>query len=224
MHKIIRRSLGIVAATLMLALTGCGNIVVHDLTGEELISTENSNDTLNSDNQHEDNKTVADDNTVVNDNNFYFEGCLDQEDNLVTPSELFGNRDVTMVNVWATFCGPCIGEMPDLDKLALELDKENIGLVGICCDVMDYEGGIDEGQLSLAKDIIAETGVHYTNVMLNDMDYLDSVVNTDAVPTTFFVDTDGTVIGSVQVGAVDMETYMKLAHEALDIVRGESEE
>lgn len=223
MHKIIRRSIGIVATTLMLALTGCGNVVVHDLTGEEILSTNPNSDIENDAYQNENSQEKADNNTVVNDNNFYFEGCLDQNDNPVTPSDLFGNRDVTMVNVWATFCGPCIGEMPELDELAGELDKENIGLVGICCDVMDYEGGIDEGQLSLAKEIIAETGVHYTNVMLNDMAYLDSVVNTDAVPTTFFVDADGTVIGSVQVGAVDMEIYMKLAHEALDIVRGESE-
>ena len=32
-------------------------------------------------------------------------------------SEIFSKNKVTMLNIWGTFCGPCIREMPDLAKL-----------------------------------------------------------------------------------------------------------
>ena len=34
--------------------------------------------------------------------------------------EIFQQADLTMVNIWATFCGPCIQEMPDLAQLSEE--------------------------------------------------------------------------------------------------------
>lgn len=153
---------------------------------------------------------------------FYFEGGEDQLGNPISNSmAIFSENDMTMVNVWATYCSPCIKEMPDLNELASELAEDGIGLVGICCDVMDYEGGLDSTQVNLAKDIIAETGVTYTNVMLADYSCLDGVVKVDAVPTTFFVDKNGAVVGKVQVGAADNDTYSSLAHEALALVKGE---
>lgn len=199
-------------------ITGCGKVVVHDLKGEEVatIDVDETLDIADTTDEVDDEVAVM----PISDKYLFFTDCKDQNGDAVDSLELFGKYDVTMVNVWATFCGPCIKEMPELNVLARELEQDNIGLVGVCCDVLDYEGGLDEGQVQLAKDIIAETGVEYTNLMLSDLSVLEKAVNIDAVPTTFFVDKNGAVIGSTQIGAVDNETYTELAHEALILATG----
>lgn len=42
--------------------------------------------------------------------------CKDLKGNRVT-EEIFKDYSLTMINVWGTFCSPCVGEMPDIEKL-----------------------------------------------------------------------------------------------------------
>ena len=53
----------------------------------------------------------------------------DSNGNEVT-EKIFADKDITMVNVWGTFCGPCINEMPELQKIYESLPK-NANLIGI---------------------------------------------------------------------------------------------
>ena len=53
--------------------------------------------------------------------------------------EIFANADLTMVNIWGTFCGPCISEMPDLGEIADEYAEKGVQIVGIVSDVTDPE-------------------------------------------------------------------------------------
>ena len=54
-----------------------------------------------------------------NKNNSEWFSNLDTEDvdgNKVT-KEIFSNKELTLINVWTTWCGPCVGEMPELEAL-----------------------------------------------------------------------------------------------------------
>ncbi len=44
-------------------------------------------------------------------------------------NELKGN--VVLVNLWATWCGPCIKEMPDLSKISEEMEGKNFKMLGM---------------------------------------------------------------------------------------------
>ena len=57
---------------------------------------------------------------------------------------IFAEYKLTMVNIWATFCGPCISEMPELGELASEYADKGMRVVGLVTDVMDSEGALDE--------------------------------------------------------------------------------
>ena len=111
-------------------------------------------------------------------------------------ADVFANSKLTMVNVWATFCGPCINEMPDLGVIAGAYDAADFQLIGIIADTM--EGDAD--MLAEAKAIIEETGADYPHLLLNEELYMNLVGASDSVPTTYFFNQDGELLGYV-VGA-----------------------
>ena len=59
--------------------------------------------------------------------------------------EIFAENKVTMLNIWGTFCGPCIREMPDLAKLNKENKDKNFEVVGIIIDILDQKGKVHSG-------------------------------------------------------------------------------
>ena len=141
----------------------------------------------------------------------------DMDGNVVTEA-IFADKDVTVLNVWATFCDPCIREMPDLEKLSEEF-PDNVQVVGVVIDTppagaetggeADQWGG-DADNIDLARKICTETGVKYTNILASE-----SVLQMlEAVPTTFILDRSGNIISKPFVGA-DIEGYKKAVEEYL---------
>lgn len=122
----------------------------------------------------------------------HFEG-KDLEGNPVT-SKIFSQSKLTMVNVWATYCNPCLREMPDLGELAAEYGKQEFQIIGIVSDVLEGE------DQSLAESLIRQTGADYTHLLLNESIYNALLTDVSGVPTTFFVDEKGNVL-DVVVGA-----------------------
>ena len=125
----------------------------------------------------------------------------DTKGNKVT-EKIFADKDITMVNVWGTFCGPCINEMPELQKIYESLPK-NANLIGIVADVPEgMKDGVDN-----ANYIEKQTGVKYTNLTLSDS--LNGFAKRFyAVPSTIFVDKDGNIIGELVMGA-DIDAYVR---------------
>ncbi len=119
---------------------------------------------------------------------------IDFNNNKVDESIFTGNK-LTVVNIWATFCSPCIGEMPDLEKISQKYADKGVKFIGICCDVtFDSQGKHNEEALAKANEILKETGVTYTNLLpsasLNEVK-LNSVVS---IPETIFIDENGNII------------------------------
>ena len=147
-------------------------------------------------------------------------GSVDMEGNEVT-DDVFADKDVTIINVWATFCGPCIEEMPELAALAEEL-PDNAQVIGIVIDTSP--AGTEKGEavelwggsadnLDLAKQICGDAGVKYTNILASES-VSQAFNNVEAVPTTFIVDRSGSLICKPFVGA-DVEGYRKAAEDYL---------
>ena len=126
----------------------------------------------------------------------------DMDGNAVS-SEIFANAKITMVNVWATYCNPCLSEMPGLGELMGEYAPEDFQLIGIISDVM--EGG-EEAQMEYAASLIEQTGADYTHLLLNRSLYIGLLTGVNAVPTTFFIDENGTVLDTV-IGAMDKSAW-----------------
>lgn len=133
----------------------------------------------------------------------------DIDGNAVDASVL-GGKKLTMVNIWATFCGPCINEMPDLGKISEEYADKGFQIIGIPVDVVDYYGNIDASQVELAKDIIDETGAVYLHILPSVSLNQAKLSQVTSVPETIFVDENGNQVGESYIGSRSEEQWKEI--------------
>lgn len=132
----------------------------------------------------------------------------DMDGNKVT-NDIFAEYDLTVVNFWATYCNPCIDELPELAEWKKEL-PDNVNLIGLLVNV--DEKGSD--QYKLAEKIIKETGADYQHLLATE-EFDDLISDLVGVPTTFFVDSTGKIIGEPFAGA-DVDAYKQTVEDYLN--------
>ena len=126
----------------------------------------------------------------------------DLDGNPVRSEDIFSGHEVTMVNLWATWCHNCIGEMTELGEMAERLAEKNVAVVGICTDADD--------ELEECRAILEEHNVNYLNLM--PVEGLEELLMWDgALPTSYFFGSDGTLLCLGFRGAPQtMEPYEKI--------------
>ena len=141
-----------------------------------------------------------------------FEG-KDLDGNTVKSDELFSANAVTVVNFWFTTCGPCVGELSELDALNKELAEKGGSLIGVNTFTLDG----DETAISEAKDVLAKKGATYQNIYFGSGgDAGKFVENIFAYPTTYVVDCSGNIVGEPIVGAVTGKTQAEALQAQID--------
>lgn len=131
----------------------------------------------------------------------------DLDGNEVT-NEVFSKADLTVVNFWATYCGPCIDEMLELAKWQ-EVLPENVQIIGIVVDTKTE----DSEEVTLAQQIVEKTGVKYQNLIATG-EFDDMISELIGVPTTYFVDSEGRFYDDPVVGA-DVDGYKEIVENYL---------
>lgn len=113
----------------------------------------------------------------------------DLDGNPVSLEDLFGEHAVSLVNVWATWCGPCVSELSALQAIYARNLENDCGVIGLLIDQ-----NIDE-----ARALIAENGITYPVVLVPKE--FSMVFPYSAIPTTFYVDRGGTFLETKFTGA-----------------------
>lgn len=130
--------------------------------------------------------------------------------------EVFKDYQLTMVNVWGTFCPPCIEEMPHLGEIQKEYQEKGINIVGLVLDVQDEKLEVIDKKIVLAKEIAEGTGAEYPHMIVSE-DLLSGIVSEiSSIPTSFFLDSEGNFVGKIYVGARDKEGWVKIIDETLE--------
>jgi thiol-disulfide isomerase/thioredoxin len=129
---------------------------------------------------------------------------------------IFAQNKITMVNIWGTFCPPCIREMPDLAKLNEANKAKSVQVVGIPLDLTDRTGKILDAQKKDADAIIAATGANYTHIVPTPDMQMSFLRNIQAVPATIFVDKNGKQIGQIYLGARSLKDWQKIIDGLLE--------
>lgn len=129
---------------------------------------------------------------------------------------IFKGKKLTMVNIWATFCRPCINEMPDLEALSKEYDSKDFQIIGMISDVdYDEEFYYDTALINKALEVIEMTGVTYIN-LLPSFSLIDiKLENVYSVPETIFVDENGNQVGESYIGSRSLEDWKAIVDSLL---------
>lgn len=129
--------------------------------------------------------------------------------------EMFADYDLTLVNIFTTWCSPCINEIPDLQKLREEMKDQGVNVVGIALDTIGSSGSADEETVEVAKKLAEYTGASYP-FLIPDEGYLNGrLTGINAVPETFFVDKEGNIVGETYSGSRSLEEWKEIVQTEL---------
>ena len=137
----------------------------------------------------------------------------DLDGNKVT-SDIFQDHTLTLLNIWGSFCEPCMEEMPDLEAISKEFADKDVAIVGVLGDALDRKGEFDADTVDLAKTVLKSKGVTYLNIAM--CPELLEAVPSDTYPTSVLIDSNGSVVGKAIYGSRDADQYRQLIQNALD--------
>ena len=108
---------------------------------------------------------------------------------------IFENYDLIIVNCWAEWCGPCVGELPAIERIHQEYP--NVLVLGLLVGTMSVDA---------AKQTLAENGVTYA--ALEPVGALEELsMRSMYIPATYFFDKNGNEVGDSVVGGMDYDQW-----------------
>lgn len=125
----------------------------------------------------------------------------------VTGEEFIGNK-LTILNIWATWCPPCIAELPHLQEISEYYADENIKVIGVMQDGVTSKLGIDEDVVNTGKTLLEDASAKYMVILPDKIIAEEFLSQMQYFPTTFFIDSEGNVVKTV-VGSKDTKGWKK---------------
>ena len=108
-------------------------------------------------------------------------------------SELRGK--LVLVNLWATWCEPCLREMPSLERLQSRLG-ERIAVLAV---------SEDRGGNKTVEPFIAKLGLKSVKIYIDPKSEVGHAFGARGLPTSFLIDREGKVLGRVE-GAAEWDS------------------
>ena len=133
-------------------------------------------------------------------------------------SKDFANYDLTMVNVFATWCSPCVQEIPDLAEIQKEMKDKGVNIVGVVTDTVDQTGENREA-LEKAKLIRERSKAEYPFLIPDQSNFNGRLSGIQAFPETFFVDKKGQIVGETYSGSRNKKAWIEIIEKELAKVK-----
>ena len=86
------------------------------------------------------------------------------------------------VNLWATWCAPCVKELPSLDRLQAQLGSDHFQVLALSLD----RGGVDA-----ARAFFEHAGIKHLEAYADPTSKLGFVLHAPGLPTTLILDPQG---------------------------------
>lgn len=130
----------------------------------------------------------------------------------------FQDNTLTVLNVWATWCPPCVEELPHLQEMSELFKGENVQIVGILQDGVSELLVRDEEAIEAAKQLLTEAGAEYAVILPDETIMTAFISQMQYFPTTFFIDSEGNVV-KTEIGANDAQGWEDTINEVLEEVK-----
>lgn len=116
----------------------------------------------------------------------YFTTVAINGDHATYDNSMFAGAELTMINIWATNCGPCIQELPHIQNLAEAYESRGVQIVTALGD------SEQSGMINYALNII--NGLGFNLPVLRNTASFSAQFPAAAYPTTYFVDRNGNIV------------------------------
>ncbi|MBO4849281.1 MAG: AhpC/TSA family protein [Prevotella sp.] len=124
--------------------------------------------------------------------------ALDLNGKEVSAMDVIRQNEMTIIDFWASWCGPCMQEMPHMVQLYQLYHEHGLGILGVSLDT-DGEAW---------KDAVKKTGAVWTHISeLDRNSKIARMFGVNAIPFTMIVDREGNVLASGLTGT-DLEDFL----------------
>ncbi len=106
-----------------------------------------------------------------------------------------------LLNLWATWCGPCVAEMPSLDRLQATLGGADFVVLPV---------SVDRGGAPMVTDFYDKHRIQHLGVYVDPSNHIAERFSVRGLPTSFLVGPDGRAVGAL-VGATEWDTPEAIA-------------
>jgi peroxiredoxin len=103
--------------------------------------------------------------------------------------------DVVLLNIWATWCGPCEQEMPSIQRLYREMSPEGLKIVSV---------SIDDDEPAAVSRWLADRKLTF-DVLQDRSHLIERIYQTTGVPESFVLDRHGVIVKKV-IGPVEWDS------------------
>lgn len=118
----------------------------------------------------------------------------DSEGNQVD-GQVFKEKKLTVLNLWGTWCGPCVEEMPEFEQVWQDMKEKEVQFLGLSVD----------SDLKEVQSLKTELDISYPLLQENEALKKSLTSQFDYVPVTIFVDSEGKVLESFIAGGATAE-------------------
>jgi thiol-disulfide isomerase/thioredoxin len=116
--------------------------------------------------------------------------------------------NLVLLNFWATWCAPCIREMPSLDRLQGELEADGLKVIAV---------SVDRGGEAVIEPFLADLGLRNLTVLMDPKFEGARAFVVRGLPATFLIDQEGRILGGLEGPAEwDSPEAVKLIRYYLD--------
>lgn len=135
--------------------------------------------------------------------------------------DVFAEYDLTLVNVFTTWCSPCVEEIPELEKLRQEYEKKGIklGIVAVVYDASTSKG-TDVTAVEQAKVLYERSKAQFPFLIPDDGYMNGRLTGIESVPESFFVDKNGAIVSDPYIGANSRTGWSKIVDKELSELEG----
>ena len=132
--------------------------------------------------------------------------------------KVFSDYDLTLVNIFTTWCSPCVNEIPELEKLYEEMKEKGVGVVGVVLDTVGDDAKQNEDTVKKAGVLKEKTKASYP-FLVPDSTMMNGRLNgISAFPETFFVDKEGNIVGETYSGSHSLDEWKEIVEKELENV------
>ena len=128
--------------------------------------------------------------------------------------DIFAEYDLTLVNLFATWCGPCIQEMPELAQLQKDMRDKGVNIVAVVLDGVS-NGQVDQNAVDTTKELADLIEAEFTFMIPDETNLNGRLDGVTAVPESFFVDKNGNMVGEPYVGARSYDEWKAIIEDEL---------